>query len=1302
MTSPLLNALKPHRAEALQRIRTNAFSFIALLLLTYSLPLPSLPVAFKNALTAATTRPDMGVGVGVVYSTRGSFVEHERWSSEWLYGWLCIVEAALASIFLFNIMQGVYALRYPRSPLPPMSSPTKPRPRSVHPSPITPKHPFKITLPKSASIPQKPFTFSPSASTASTSAYPTTPLSKTPSRGSVQYSLPFSLDSVRSTGSSVSGISSTSQAMFPASPSPVVSAWRGKHLVGEVGRPLDGSFLGQLSPSMLYSTPFACRVYRRILETFNDSYPHFYVYNHPNELKAQLLLMTNWGVSPPLEPSFNHTHNHNYYNDTQPRPSLENGNRDTCEQWQWPAPWGPLTAKGPSGGANTRTDTQGPTTPDELHHAWLYASSGAKSNGMGVGEVSIEVGEKVKGKRAVAPGKGRKRKSVAGGNEGEPKVRKKKKARLDIDVGRDEGEDEEEWVDVSMREDGERMGVNDNADDAHAGSSKAKGKGKTSSAKRNTIKWKVVKTAVSTLRSGGKGKGKQTTKTPAPAPASSSSPPKTSTSIGYGYELKPTIWTSSKPELTAILPELSGSKCHNGVTEGSSNLPMVLLDELHAKAVAIGVGGLSEGDSKGRGNGESGKIRLTVIRDFVCSREDLPPLPIPHPVPVNGVVPDAPALEQIVDSTHPDQPLDAEHALIHQASAMSISPPPPPSTAAKGDEDEYPLDQRIPTTLPPEITILSSSCTNALPVILISSRETFIQSCGSQNPSSSSSSSSPLAVECAYVFLGFFKVVRVGVKRVMPPTTSAGPTIGAVSGRVKWSFEFEWIPGNNEGFMSDVHLPWWVPNKGKGKAIDPDLGRGVLGLGQPKLNLLPMQLMHGQEVGSADEAMPRGWLCGRCGKLNQRVMMRHRWCASSVCKGEPLGVGYVVGLESARDPRQTPIVLPFNECPAYVDVRVADWSDGMRTLAYRPCPVPQDQGLDQGQDGEGSGSGRGKDERGVVKHVFTCNLPELQREATTLFEQIQQEICLQKKVGDAGPFFKCQVTESRSDIGNEDKCGAFSSLTWRDAPKVVHDARDLLLFTGRNYAEEPMMVIDRLVMVGWVSSGTRKVAFETVNTDRGSVVLMCLGNDLVLTVTPKWEIPPPPPVPDEVRMEAGVPFVDVGGMMDSGVMPMPDLDAMIRMEDEPLSPLSSDVGDIDAGAGAADGDGDGDGAGVVATVGVAGDRHPSHQHVMAASGVKDAHVRDGGSGLKLKAAKGKGKDKGTGKGKSVGKGKGKGKSKVTSGLEVGEGEGEEKGVIVLTLVHGDAVVFSGCEYEYSIKRLGTSILLVGSMAPREI
>ena len=54
-----------------------------------------------------------------------------------------------------------------------------------------------------------------------------------------------------------------------------------------------------------------------------------------------------------------------------------------------------------------------------------------------------------------------------------------------------------------------------------------------------------------------------------------------------------------------VLPELSHSRSHNGVTDSSSNFPMVLMDESTADGVAVQV-------VEGLGDGGYGVVRLTL------------------------------------------------------------------------------------------------------------------------------------------------------------------------------------------------------------------------------------------------------------------------------------------------------------------------------------------------------------------------------------------------------------------------------------------------------------------------------------------------------------------------------------------------------------------------------------------------------------------------------------------------------------------------------------------------------------------
>ncbi|KAJ3576563.1 hypothetical protein NP233_g357 [Leucocoprinus birnbaumii] len=212
----LANHLKPHRAEALQRVRVNSICLVIGTFVSYILPVPSL----HKAIWAVRSR------------------EYESGAGEWLYRWFCIIEVATFSLLLFNVLHGLYAVQCPRAPLPPVTSPAKPTimKREI----ASPQRSFRVLSPQSSPQPQKPFSFSPSSSFGRTMSanYPSSPVS-TPSRV-VHYAVPpdASTNTQASTSSSINLLST---------PSPVVTAYRGKHLSNSVGHALDGSYLGQLA-----------------------------------------------------------------------------------------------------------------------------------------------------------------------------------------------------------------------------------------------------------------------------------------------------------------------------------------------------------------------------------------------------------------------------------------------------------------------------------------------------------------------------------------------------------------------------------------------------------------------------------------------------------------------------------------------------------------------------------------------------------------------------------------------------------------------------------------------------------------------------------------------------------------------------------------------------------------------------------------------------------------------------------------------------------------------------------------------
>src|SRR5882757_873762 len=78
------NHIKPHRAEALQRIRLNGLCLITTLIVSYLLPIPSLLTAARILLKSS---------------------HHQRWSAEWIYEWICVLG-------MYDLMKRVVKIAY--------------------------------------------------------------------------------------------------------------------------------------------------------------------------------------------------------------------------------------------------------------------------------------------------------------------------------------------------------------------------------------------------------------------------------------------------------------------------------------------------------------------------------------------------------------------------------------------------------------------------------------------------------------------------------------------------------------------------------------------------------------------------------------------------------------------------------------------------------------------------------------------------------------------------------------------------------------------------------------------------------------------------------------------------------------------------------------------------------------------------------------------------------------------------------------------------------------------------------------
>ncbi|KAJ7707616.1 hypothetical protein B0H17DRAFT_523982 [Mycena rosella] len=119
----LADYFKPHRAEALSRIRSNAFAVLLIAVLSSLLPrIPALPTALAVALSGT---------------------RHRSWSADGIYALFCMLEVGAVALLSLNILQAVYAVKYPRAPIPPSPSPAKSK--AIHMAPPTPQRSLRLS-----------------------------------------------------------------------------------------------------------------------------------------------------------------------------------------------------------------------------------------------------------------------------------------------------------------------------------------------------------------------------------------------------------------------------------------------------------------------------------------------------------------------------------------------------------------------------------------------------------------------------------------------------------------------------------------------------------------------------------------------------------------------------------------------------------------------------------------------------------------------------------------------------------------------------------------------------------------------------------------------------------------------------------------------------------------------------------------------------------------------------------------------------------------------------------------------------
>ncbi|KAJ3798396.1 hypothetical protein GGU11DRAFT_744352 [Lentinula aff. detonsa] len=143
----------------------------------------------------------------------------------------------------------------------------------------------------------------------------------------------------------------------------------------------------------------------------------------------------------------------------------------------------------------------------------------------------------------------------------------------------------------------------------------------------------------------------------------------------------------------------------------------------------------------------------------------------------------------------------------------------------------------------------------------------------------------------------------------------------------------------------------------------------------------------------------------------------------------------------------------------------------------------------------------------VAKHIFTCNDPRLQEEQNQLLDSIQQSVILQRTSLSITPYFSYVAgTVSESSFLPEFIDAEVMPAPWEDVPPCINQARSLLQHIGSTYGMSHTSSIDQLVVLGWTVTGKKK-GEHCLHAKEQSVAIMALGHELGIRIVPKSGFP---------------------------------------------------------------------------------------------------------------------------------------------------------------------------------------------------
>ncbi|KAF9269066.1 hypothetical protein L218DRAFT_417650 [Marasmius fiardii PR-910] len=269
-----------------------------------------------------------------------------------------------------------------------------------------------------------------------------------------------------------------------------------------------------------------------------------------------------------------------------------------------------------------------------------------------------------------------------------------------------------------------------------------------------------------------------------------------------------------------------------------------------------------------------------------------------------------------------------------------------------------------------------------------------------------------------------------------------------------------------------------------------------------------------------------------------------------------------------------------------------------------------------------------------IRHIFTSNVRSLQEEQTALFGMIQEEVVLQRGPEDSNP--------STFTLAN-----AFSPVveTWNKVHPCITQTRDMLTHIARQYGEligaTPKLQITSLLFLSWTVDG-RKKGETPLSAKSQSIVLMALGHETVIYLLPKSGLGR---VEVTSQMLADVPPYTAGCSTHSLST---EVQSSANVKPEPLEhTMTLDI----------------DNLGLLSFPPEDSGMIESEAFEVVAIGGTSSEVRPAPSNAREERPRKAGQKKGN--------------------------------VLKFTVIHGDALILFGDDFEYTIEREGISILLVG-------